>query len=64
MIPIKFNNIPKYQGDIIMSYRNVDYTKKKKSKPSAKKSNLVKSDKTGTFKYERTGTRHGKRKNT
>jgi len=45
-----------------MSYRNVDYTKKKKSKPSTKKSNLVKSDETGTFKYERTGTRHGKKK--
>ena len=52
-----------------MSYRNVDtealkkpYANKKKSKPSTKKSNLVKSDKTGTFKYERTGTRHGKKK--
>ena len=45
-----------------MSYRNVDYTKKKKSKPVAKKSNLVKSDETGTFKWERTGTRQGKKK--
>ncbi len=36
--------------------------KEKRSKPVAKKSNIVKSDKTGTFKFERTGTRHGKKK--
>ncbi len=52
-----------------MSYRNIDkeaykktYANKNKNKKSTKKSNLVKSDKTGTFKYERTGTRHGKKK--
>ena len=52
-----------------MSYRNVDkdaykkaYANKNKNKKSTKKSNLVKSDETGTFKWERTGTRHGKKK--
>ena len=52
-----------------MSYRNIDkeaykktYANKNKNKKSTKKSNLVKSDKTGTFKWERTGTRHGKKK--
>ena len=46
-----------------MSYRNVDYKKKNKAKPKAKKSNLVRSDDKGTFKWERTGTgRMGKKK--
>ena len=52
-----------------MSYRNVDkeaykkaYANKNKNKKSTKKSNLVKSDETGTFKWERTGTRMGKKK--
>tara|TARA_R100001082_G_scaffold22323_1_gene10781 strand:+ start:51 stop:596 length:546 start_codon:yes stop_codon:yes gene_type:complete len=36
--------------------------KEKRSKPIAKKSNIVKSDETGTFIWERTGTRMGKKK--
>ena len=45
-----------------MSYRNItdkkkDYAKSNKSK----KSNVLRDDK-GTFKWERTGTRHGKKK--
>ncbi len=45
-----------------MSYRNVDYKKKKKSKPSKSKSTNVLRDETGTFKWERTGARQGKKK--
>ena len=45
-----------------MSYRNVDYKKKNKIKPSKSKSTNVLRDETGTFKWERTGTRHGKKK--
>ena len=48
-----------------MSYRNVDYKKNKKTKKSKdKKSNLVKSDDKGTFKFERDTTkgRVGKKK--
>jgi len=48
-----------------MSYRNVDYKKNKKTKKSKdKKSNLVRSDEKGTFKFERDRTkgRVGKKK--
>merc|ERR1711977_542279 len=54
-----------YQEDNTMSYRNVDYKKNKKTKKSKdKKSNLVRSDEKGTFKFERDRTkgRVGKKK--
>jgi hypothetical protein len=44
-----------------MSYRNVDYTKKKKSKSSAKKSKVLRDEK-GTFEWELKGPRHRRKK--
>ena len=45
-----------------MPAKGVGYNPTKDKKSKAKKSNLVRSDETGTFKWERTGTRHGKKK--
>ena len=45
-----------------MSYRNIADKKKNYAKSNqAKKSNVLR-DERGTFKWERTGTRHGKKK--